>query len=662
MQLKQYLWIVCIIFQLSVKAQQADSILQTIQTASDNEKFGVYIKLAELNTNTNPFKAIEFANNALTYKQNNEQEAIAQKLLGTLYYRTGNINKSIECFTTNIELENQLKNEQRKAQSQSALGGAYFAAGKLSDAAYNYLQALRYFEEVQDKNSMVSVYSGLANIYTKQNNFSKALEYNLKAIEIYETSSNEFKKLLGYEQIGNLYLRQRNYSKSFDYYNKALRIYQEMNNNAGEASIRFQLGNTYIQSGEFESAIEQFNAALILSQKLKILPLEAANNNELAKAYEQLGKLELALKHANAAKIIATQSHLKIEQETAYETLARLYNATQKTQHAKTFETLSKNIKDSIYNDSTLKKLVDLQLLYESEKSKQQIQLQEKEQEILANNLLKEKQKKTILLVGFLILLVFFIMILVLYFQNKKKTKILFQRKEELKQLNTVKDRFFSIISHDLRNNLTTMRLYFELASNPDYKPEENSLQELSKQISSSVDNTIELLENLLVWAQTQVNGIKVNLKKISVNTLVKDNIALLSATALQKEIQLTNTTSDDCVLADEDMLNLVLRNLISNAIKFTSNGGKVYVHSQRKENNVLIEITDTGVGISEEAQKQLFTRNLNPSTLGTANEKGTGLGLILCKEFIEKNNGTISIESEEGKGSTFKILLPLAI
>lgn len=658
--LKKALLCLCTtVFTIWAYAQQADSLWQAISTAPDSRKHELYIQLSNTYINANPLKAIETATQALEFPHNATQDASARQLIGNLYFRTGNLNKSIEYFQKSILAAGESGNDRQKALSQSSLGGVYFMNGNLSEAASNYLQALRYFETQQDKNSMVNVYAGLANIYTKQNNFSKALEYNLKAISIYEASSNTFKKLLSYEQIGNLYLKQNNYTKANEYFLQSLNLYKELNNMAGEASTRFQLGNIGAALHQNNQAIQQYQISLALSKRLNMLPLQAANYNALAKTYEEQGEFEQAIQQAKQAQRIAQNSNLKIELEMAYETLSRLYKVTEKPQQAKTFESLSKNIKDSLYNDSTLKQLADLQLRYESEKSKQQLLLQEKEQTILSSELLREKQKQNMFLSLLSVLIIGFTVVGYLFIRNQKQTKRLKEQKEELGQLNQVKDRFFSIISHDLRNNLTTMKLYFDLISNPDYKPDEDA-KEFSKQISSSVENTIDLLENLLVWAQAQIKGIDVKPQTLDVHALVVDNIALLGGSAHQKGIELINETSSFTIWADEDMMNLVIRNLISNAIKFTQHGGKVTVRAYQAEGKINIEVIDTGVGISSEVLEHLFTKNANPSTLGTANEKGTGLGLLLCKEFVEKNNGNISVTSVPTKGSTFTIQLPV--
>lgn len=205
------------------------------------------------------------------------------------------------------------------------------------------------------------------------------------------------------------------------------------------------------------------------------------------------------------------------------------------------------------------------------------------------------------------------------------------------------------------------MKLYFDLVSNPDFGGESQS--RLGKEVAGSVQNTIDLLENLLVWASGQIKGVEVAPQKISLHKLAEENCQMLHSMAFQKGIELKNDTDEDAfIMADLNMVNLILRNLLSNALKFTNEGGFVSILSQEEEHFHQIIVIDNGVGIHADKLKTLFTAHANVSTQGTGNEKGTGLGLMLCKEFVEKNGGQIWVESEEGKGSSFYFTFPKAV
>jgi signal transduction histidine kinase len=203
------------------------------------------------------------------------------------------------------------------------------------------------------------------------------------------------------------------------------------------------------------------------------------------------------------------------------------------------------------------------------------------------------------------------------------------------------------------------MKLYFDLIGNKDYVPEDNS--EITRQISGSVENTIDLLENLLVWASAQIKGIPIHIQKLYLHTLAEENISLVNSLAHQKNISMQNDVSESAIAyGDIDMINLVLRNLISNAIKFTGENGHIQIASSMSAGECIVSVKDNGVGISEDNLEKLFDQHQHPSTKGTANEKGTGLGLMLCKEFVERNGGRIWVESTKDIGTTFFFTLPL--
>lgn len=660
---------------LRAQQQQADSLLNELTNAGNEKRGELYFQLSQLFTNSNINKAIAYGAEAYNYSVSAKEKAKIAIHLGGLYLRIGNIPKAIENDQLSLTLADEVNDPESRARAQSALGGAYFIKGNLAESLNNYLLALRHYEASGNSADLVNIYNGLANIYNKQNNFGKALEYNLLVISIYEASRDKFRTLVGYEQVGNMYLNQGNYKKAEEYFTRSLKMYMDLRNKAGEASTRIQLGNVSMMAGNYNRAARFYEQALVISRNLHMLPLQATSYNGLAQAYEKQEAYDEAIDAAKQASKIARSSGLKIELELAYEILTQLYKTTSNPGKATTFNSLSKNIKDSLYNDSTLKQLADLQLRYESEKKQKQIEIQQKEQQVLASELLREKQLRNTIIAALVFVSLAFVVFVYLFTQNKRiarnlirqkqelenTTLEIIRQKEELGQLNQVKDRFFSIISHDLRNNLTTMKLYFDLVSNKDYTPDESN-KELTSQISGSVENTIDLLENLLVWAQAQVKGVDVNPGIIDLYAVARDNINLLNGTAHHKGITLVNQTTEGLhVYADPDMVNLVVRNLVSNAVKFTRPGGTITIASSPGKKHMSLAISDNGVGISPEAREKLFVKNQNPTTLGTGNEKGTGLGLLLCKEFIEKNRGTISVSSVEGEGSTFTITLPVS-
>lgn len=242
---------------------------------------------------------------------------------------------------------------------------------------------------------------------------------------------------------------------------------------------------------------------------------------------------------------------------------------------------------------------------------------------------------------------------------GKQKEELEVHRKE-LESLNQTKDKFFAIIAHDLRNPFSTVLSLSELLAKEFDSFEPDKMQLFIEQIYKYSNNTFNLLENLLQWSLLQTGRTVVRAKEGNLADLIHENIELLKGNAIQKRIELIWTNPMDCfAFYDSNMITTVIRNLISNAIKFTPENGRIAVEVTADPEKYRIAVRDNGVGISEADMAKLFRIDSNPSTIGTSQERGTGLGLILCKDFVEKNGGKIGVDSEIDKGSTFHFTVP---
>lgn len=243
-----------------------------------------------------------------------------------------------------------------------------------------------------------------------------------------------------------------------------------------------------------------------------------------------------------------------------------------------------------------------------------------------------------------------------------KAYKTLKNREISFRELNASKDRFFSILAHDLKNPFQVLLSSSELLNDYYEKYDDIGRKKVIKRISSTSNKAYKLLANLLTWSRSQIGAIDYNPESFNLKALVT-NLEIESKELLdKKKIHFLNSITDNLsVLGDKSMIEIVLRNLINNAIKFTNQGGEIYLSAQKSNVNNLIEISvkDTGVGIDDTKIKHLFRIDKNYSTIGTEGEEGTGLGLILCKELIKKHNGKIKVKSSIGIGSTFTFYLP---
>jgi signal transduction histidine kinase len=235
------------------------------------------------------------------------------------------------------------------------------------------------------------------------------------------------------------------------------------------------------------------------------------------------------------------------------------------------------------------------------------------------------------------------------------------EQNRQLTASNAVKDKILSIIAHDVRSPLGMITGFLDLLQSGDLTEEE--IEILSQQLYQATDSTLQMVESLLLWGRSQMKGIITRTEKVDLHTIVETKINMMAAAAQLKNIQLIDSIAPATwLMIDKMQINIVIQNLIANAIKFTPQGGQVFVTGQKKGTWYQVNITDTGVGMTPEQIDKLFNLATHSTTKGTQGEKGTGLGLLLCKEFVENHGGKLRIESSKDKGTTFSFLLPISM
>ena len=244
----------------------------------------------------------------------------------------------------------------------------------------------------------------------------------------------------------------------------------------------------------------------------------------------------------------------------------------------------------------------------------------------------------------------------------RARTEELKIKNEELTKINAIKDKLFTIISHDLKQPLVSLSVFFEILKQLPEDVSRTKLDQFYMKLQANLQDVTSLLDNLLFWSQSQMGKSHVERKPIRILDLIKRNIELYQISALQKgiNIEFLHTNGDPIVLGDENIINLVMRNLLNNAIKYSKKRSSITVNVTQQNGDLAISVKDRGVGMSRKLQKNIFEREYHGTTRGTSNEKGTGLGLKLCKEYIEKQYGKIRLQSEKGKGSVVTFTIPL--
>jgi signal transduction histidine kinase len=322
---------------------------------------------------------------------------------------------------------------------------------------------------------------------------------------------------------------------------------------------------------------------------------------------------------------------------------------------------------DFIQKEESDQKLLEAQNRYVLDQKESQIDKLDSVRKQREREIAEQRKVRNFLFAIIGLGIVVVLLILYLYALKRRSNKQLKaaharveQQNVELQNLNATKDKFFSILGHDLKSPLNSLSSFSGLLINYFDSLSKEEIQTLARDLDKSLKNLYSLLDNLLEWARSQTGNINFTPEQFDLTNVLQENKELLQVQAGNKEITLyQERTSPLIVSTHKHSITTVVRNLVANAIKFTPQGGNIKIQASEKQNEIVISIVDTGVGMSEATIQKLFRIDSKVSTIGTANEKGTGLGLVLCKDFVEKNGGRLWVESEEGKGSTFSFSIP---
>lgn len=667
--------------------------------------------------------ALDFYISSLKIRENiNDILGVAQTQnnIALVYKRLNNNQESLNYFQKSLNNYYNIGNKSLIASSINQIGSVYKKLNRFDMALENYLQALKIYQERDDQNKIASILNNIGIIYDEINNYPKALESYSNALEIKRELGNKKEIAYSLHIIGNTFLKLKNYSEALRYYNESLILRTEVGDKVNIASSYKSIGNTYLELGDYTKSITHLNKALKIEDEIGDIKGVSDILNDIGNFYIKTNKPDKALEYFNKAFAFCQKTNDQylaglclrkignIQLEKGFETRG-LENINQSLQIGQKIDNLEliKNayfelftyynqighkdkaleyylnftlVKDSINARLNSQRLIEIQMNFELEKSNKKISRIENEvTELTAENnirtieLKKQKSVKNLLFIIVLISLISGIMIFS-QFLSKRKTNILLQEKikeadrsnqllkkseDDLKILNVTKDKFYSIIAHDLRNPFNALHgLTQHLVKN--YEDYDNlEIKQSLEIIYNSADDLLELLENLLNWSRTQRGKMLFAPKEINLSEVIDKIFNILSMNAKKKAINLIHEIDHkETIFADNDMLTAVLRNLISNAIKFSHTNDFIRISCKDFDDYTEISVMDNGVGISPENIKKLFRIDVHYSTSGTSEEQGSGLGLILCREFVEKHNGKIWVESELNKGSIFKFTI----
>lgn len=604
-------------------------------------------------------------------KNNQELTCKIYNQISQLYIAINKYDNAIEFINKSLELCNQLKLHNIKAVNYNSLGIIYMERGNHETALNHYYKAYQLVEKVDQPKIKMSILLNMSTIYSKEGQQQKALNNLFELLKILEPKGSKFSKSAVYNNIGVIYTELKDNKNALKYLLKSIKIKEELNDKENISKGYNNIGNLHFTMGNNLKAIDYINRSLHINRELNYETDIIYNLENLASIYlkqKNYAKTNACLKEAI---YLSRKLKLRTKESDILKLYAKYYNKT--NQYKKAYQTLEQQniLSDSIAKISRSNKIASLQTQFETEQKEKENEILRVKNQLSQENLQKEKTTQKYLMLFSILAIILLILAFTLILSKikineriKRINGMLEDSNQKLKLHSITKDKFFSIIAHDLRAPFNAILGFSELIKNElnDDNPDKNSIKEFNKSVNESAQNLFALLENLLQWANNQRGELEYKPTKFDLYDLVISNIKIFSLKANNKTIDLSSDiTPNTFVIGDENMVNTVIRNLISNALKFTKSNGKIVISTKTDGRIITICVKDTGIGISTENQAKLFRLDKNFTTHGTNNESGSGLGLILCKEFVEQNGGHIWVESQIKEGSKFKFTLKTA-
>lgn len=625
---------------------------------TDTLSVNLLIRLGQAYWNVNPDTADVFFAKALrTAKAIDFQKGIAGALngIGVSFFFRAEYDSAIHIFNEVILMAKANHDLKNLANAYGNLGNIYNNLGGSVKALHHYLKSKEVLSRSQ-KNSLTVAFINLniGKIYTDQGNLEPAKRTYLQALETFRTRGLPQTRAIAAHSLGGIYRMQDSLEQAFRYFDEALEVASGSNDSRNIAATLTQMGEANIQKGEYAKALDNYLEARKLFEEINDSFGMVNAYLGMADIYNLRKEHAMALEYAIRSQTISKENSYLPEYADALRVLHTAYKALGNHERALEYALKRLEVKDSLVNVEQTRKLAMMESAYEIQSREQEITLLEKE------NRLAELHRR-LFLISTLLLATILLLILFQYRQRIRHARVVEEKNDLLSQTMASKERLFSIIAHDLKSPLSTLStMSATFAQNIDVIKKERIVTFFHK-FEQSSRNLSGLLNNLLEWSLTQTGTLKVNIETLNIKQSLENAIKPLTDLAESRDIRLCVESEGIEARADAKMLETALRNIISNALKFTDPGGEVRVYATKQKDRIAIAIQDTGIGMDEKEAALLFDIRHDPSKIGRHQAKGTGLGLVLSKELMEKNHGDIRVESEKGKGSTFYITLPSA-
>lgn len=576
--------------------------------------------------------------------------AIGLMQLGNLLINT-NISEAIDTLKRAEILCKKNQLDRVLVFVHSELTSAYSAQGDYQNALTIAYEALDMAERQDEKVKAVDVNLNIGDIHRSFDNFKKSEQHYMTALNVskeIEYPSGEIAALL---ELG--YLNRADISQAESYLQNAIQLSQKTENTNLLLTAKSRLGHAYMDNNQIDDAFAIFSEASKLTPESKDADYyEIQNGMGQCLLYKK--RYNEAINYSKTAYEYAKQNGQNILLKTSSKVLYESYKGLSNSPKALAYLEDHKFYSDSLLNASNIKKITSLQLNNQFDKEKEIMEIKQAKESAI----LKASTRQSRIIAGSVGLLA---LLSSLFFWNaRRKNKLIAKQNQKLESLNQTKDRLFTIIGHDLKKPTISFQNFTRKINYLLDKKDYQSLQRFGKEVETQAYSLHKLTDNLLNWALTQKEVMPYNPTQVSISDVVNDNMLLFKDRAADKQIKLISTVSESITAhADLNSLQTILRNLIDNAIKYSESGDEITVSATPRDEMIILEVKDTGVGMTPEQTESLFLLQKNKSTKGTQSESGTGLGMYIINALVELNKGKLAVQSRINEGTSFNISLP---
>lgn len=614
-----------------------------------------------------PDSTIYYSNLAYDLAESDFEIIQALNSLANGHTKAGRSVVGIDLYEQVLAIADSLNDEKYSMGVLINLATAYKNQGEIEESLKYYFEALERSEESGRYDLIALISNNLGDTFIDMENYERAEHYLIYSKEMSYHEDDRVNLVRVYLNMGNLYKNTERFDEAESSYQKVLEMHRQSGNLPGKIQVTYNIGMMHLARLDYDSARSQLMKTLADSREIN-MPLGLYYSlTGLGELELEIGNIAKAAEHYKEAYGIAENLANKAMQLNAMENVYQSYKYTGNKAEALNWLEKVTELKDEVRSGERDRLSAQYEAkfnLRQAEQEKQLIQLQQEQQ------IAQLEQQRLVIASAFAGIVFLLIAGGILMYVNKKRKTANYKlisingrlkelndtvrsQKEELERLNTIKTKLFAIIAHDLRGPLGSLQSLLYLLREHDLSEEEKN--KLTTTLEKNMLENSSMMDNLLGWAQSQLNGIAINKRSFDLRIGVESVLDQFTLQAESKNINLViNVPENTYIFADYDLMKLVIRNLVANAIKFSHNNSAICIGAEKTDGDRYeIYVKDAGMGISKENQSKIFTSD-NFTSPGTNREKGHGLGLNLCKEYVEKQGGSIWFETKEGEGTVF--------